>query len=333
MRRGSNPGAVLLPVVHRQLVLFSLTSVLLLAAILAAILAYGDERGTVVSADPASTGLVDDDSVDVRQPGADPGTPGDTRSRQFGHDLPGMSNRREDFERAHDLYAYANTLAPAVRAGDPEATWMLSRVYEYCSAYAMAPADYARDTQAIRDMQLNTSGAMVAARTRTSARCSRFVPGDDLSYTMILGMTREAAQAGSLAAEAALLALGEPVDTSDTYKHGLVERVQQSRDPESFAALAPAMGIQASGDRAFEGQVAGTRLAEVAWQVAACELGMDCGADSTVMVSQCANGGICSRDPGQDFSSFVFDAAVPRQGADVVNEMADSLLGEKKVPK
>ena len=93
------------------------------------------------------------------------------------------------------------------------------------------------------------------------------------------------------------------------------------------------MGIQASGDRAFEGQVAGTRLAEVAWRVAACELGMECGADSAVMVTQCANGGICSRDPGQDFSSFVFDAAVPRQGADVVNEMADSLVGGKKVQK
>ncbi|MGH8084697.1 MAG: hypothetical protein ACREPV_05415 [Lysobacter sp.] len=317
-----------MPAVHRHLILLSLTSVLLLAATLA----HWDERGAAVSADPVPTGLAGDASPDVGQSGAIPGFAGDTRPRQSRHDVPGM-DLRAGFERARDLYAYAGSLAPAVRAGDPEATWMLSRVYEYCSAYAMAPADYARDTQAIRDMQLRTSAAMVAARTRTSGRCARFVPGDDLSYTVIFGMTHEAAQAGSLAAEAALLAFGDPLDTSDAYKRGLVERVQQSRDPESFAALAPAMGIQASGDRAFEGQVAGTRLAEVAWQVAACELGMDCGAGSTVMVSQCANGGICSRDPGQDFSGFVFDAAVPRQGAGVVNEMVDLLLGEEKVPK
>ncbi|MGQ4661129.1 hypothetical protein [Lysobacter sp. F6437] len=318
-----------MPAVHRQLVLFALASALLLAGIVA----YRGEPGAVVSVDAAATGLAGEAPLGARQPAAGHGFAADTPAGWPHRGVPGMPDHRAGFEHARDLYAYANTLAPAARAGDPEATWMLSRVYDYCSAYAMAPADYAGDTRAIRDMGLATSNAMVAARTRTSERCARFVPGDDLSYTVILGMTREAAEAGSLAAEAALLAAGEPLDTSDAYKHDLVDRVQQSQDPESFAALAPAMGIQASGDRAFEGQVAGTRLAEVAWQVAACDLGMECGADSAVMVSQCANGGICSRDPGQDFSSFVFDAAVPRQGADVVNGMADSLTGEKKVQK
>ena len=318
-----------MPAVHRQLVLLSLASVLLLAAILA----RWDNRGAVVAADPDPTGLAADVPRDAGRSGTGHGFAGDARSRQSSRDVPGVSDLRAGFERARDLYAYAGRLAPAVRAGDPQATWILSRIYEYCSAYAMAPADYARDTQAIRDMQLATSRAMVAARKRTSERCGRFVPADDLSYTVILGMTRDAGQAGSLAAEAALLALGEPLDTSDAYKRGLVQRVRQSRDPESFVALAPAMGIPASGDRAFVDQVAGTRLAEVAWQVAACDLGMEGGAESSVMVSQCANGGICSRDPAQDFSDFVFDAAVPRQGADVVNGMVDLLLGKEKVPK
>ena len=318
-----------MPAVHRQLVLFALASALLLAVIVA----YRGEPAARASVDPVTTGLPGDAPFDARQPAVGPAISADAQSRQLRHYAPRGSGHRRGFEHARDLYAYANTLAPAARAGDPEATWMLSRVYDYCSAYAMAPADYVGDTRAIQDMELATSSAMVAARTRTSDRCARFVPEDGLSYTMILGMTREAAEAGSLAAEAALLAAGEPLDSSDGYRHELVDRVQQSQDPESFAALAPAMGIQASGDRAFEGQVAGTRLAEVAWQVAACDLGMDCSADSAVMVSQCANGGICSRDPGQDFNSFVFDAAVPRQGADVVNGMADSLMGEKKVQK
>ena len=330
LRRGPNREPSLLPAVHRQLVLLSLTSVLLLAAILA----HWDERVAPVAVDdPAAAGLVDEVPVEAAQSDADRLFASGTRPRQFDRDVPGTLNLRSGFERARDLYAYADSLVPAARAGDPQAIWILSRVYVYCSAYATAPSDYAADTRAIGDMQLTTSAAMVAARTRTSQRCERFVPTDDLSYTVILGMTREAARAGNLAAEAALLALGEPLDTSDGYKHGLVERVKRSRDPESFAALAPAMGIQASGDRAFEDQVAGTRLAEVAWQVAACDLGMECGAASTVMVSQCANGGICSRDPTQDFNGFVFDAAVPRQGADVVNEMVDLLLGEEKVPK
>ncbi|MGY1426575.1 hypothetical protein [Lysobacter sp. A289] len=302
--------------------------------LLAAVLAYPGGEGTIASTGP---GPVEADiavpvPANAQRASADHVTL-DLRRQTHRATLPGKSGRRAGLESAPDLYTYANTLAPAVRAGDPEATWMLSRVHEYCSAYAMAPADYARDTQAIGEMQLRSSEAVVAARTRTSGRCARFVPRDDLSYAAILVRTTEAAEAGSLAAEAALLAVGEPLDTSDAYKHDLVERVQRSRDPESFAALSPAMGIRASGQQAFAGQVAGTQLAEVAWKVAACELGMDCSAGSTLMTSQCANGGICSRNPGQDFRSFVFDAAVPRQGADVVNEMVNSLTGEEKVPK
>jgi hypothetical protein len=48
------------------------------------------------------------------------------------------------------------------------------------------------------------------------------------------------------------------------------------------------------------------------------------------MTQYCANGGICSRDPSQDFERFVFDAAIPRQSADVINEMVDSLMGEQR---
>lgn len=322
--------AVPLPATARQLLLLCLASLLLLAAILT----YTDGEDTVASTGrgPVQADVAVPVPPNAQRASADHAT-SDLLPQAHRALLPGKAGGRVELESAPDLYAYANTLAPAVRAGDPEATWMLSRVHEYCSAYAMAPADYARDTQAIGDRQLRTSEAMVAARTRTSGRCARFVPRDDLSYTAILVLTTEAAEAGSLAAEAALLAIGEPLDTSDAYKHDLVERVQRSRDPESFAALSPAMGIRASGQRAFSGQVAGTQLAELAWQVAACELGMDCSAGSTLMTSLCANGGICSRNPGQDFRSFVFDAAVPRQGADVVNEMVNSLTGEEKVPK
>jgi len=236
-----------------------------------------------------------------------------------------------EFERAADLYAFASDLAPAARAGAPEALWMLSRVYEFCATYAEAPGDYASDTQAIADLSLPTSAARVAARNRVSARCRRFVPADDLSYTAIVALTTDAAEAGDLAAEAALLAVGEPLHPQAEYRTDLVQRVRESRDPEAFVALAPAMGIRASGDPALAGEVSGTQLAEVAWQVAACELGMDCSADSALMTSHCANGGICSRDPGQDFSGFVFDAAVPKQGADVVNGMIKSLASGRKV--
>jgi hypothetical protein len=92
------------------------------------------------------------------------------------------------------------------------------------------------------------------------------------------------------------------------------------------------MGIAANGRTAGFGynRVAGTQFAELAWQLAACKLGQDCGPKGSLMTSYCANGGICSQDPQQDFASFVYDAAIPRQGADVVQEMVDSLTGEER---
>ncbi|WP_281779933.1 hypothetical protein [Lysobacter auxotrophicus] len=240
------------------------------------------------------------------------------------------SSIRTAFDTTRDLFAYAQSLEPAARERDADAIWMISRVYEYCSGFAMAPAAFDRDTRVIGEMGMRGSAAMVAARQRVSERCARFVPQDELTPRMIVLKRVEAAEAGSVAAEASLMASGEPLKDTPEYRRELVERVQKSEDPEAYSALAPAMGIAASGKVEYTDKVAGTQFSELAWQLAACRLGMDCTADSALMTSYCANGGICSSVPGQDFERFVFDAAVPRQGVDVINDMVDSLMGGKR---
>lgn len=237
---------------------------------------------------------------------------------------------RQDFESAPDLYDYVQRLEPALRAADPDAAWMLSRVYDYCAAYAVSPAGYAKDSEALAAMGLRVGTTMLAARQRVSQRCARFAPQDGLSSRVILLKRTEAAQKGSLAAEASLLAMGQPLQDDAAYLRDLVRRVRESRDPEAFLALSSAMGIAASGKPELADQVAGTQFAELAWQLAACELGLDCDSQSALMTAYCADGGICSRDAGQDFRSFVYDAAVPRQGAEDVDEMVDSLVSEER---
>lgn len=247
---------------------------------------------------------------------------------------PAQSPLRQQFEQARDLYAYAQTLRSRADAGEPEAIWLLTRVYDYCANYSNAPVDYGNDTRTIEAMKLRGSATMAASRARVSERCARFVPADNLSYPMILVKRVEAAKAGSLPAEASLLAAGKPLETTEDYRRSLVERVVRSKDAEAFSALAPGMGIAANG-RSTSGfaynRVAGTQFAELAWQLAACKLGKDCSSQGSLMTSYCANGGICSQDPQQDFESFVYDAAIPRQGADVVQEMVYSLTGEERM--
>jgi len=231
-----------------------------------------------------------------------------------------------EFERAPDLFAFRQRLQPLADAGDGDARWMLSRVDEYCAGFARDPVGFGRDSVLIRSLQLEAARALGDARDRIGARCGRFVPGDASTFVQLVEQRQDAAEAGSLAAEAALLAMGVPLHDDLEYRRDLVGRVQASRDPGAFVALAPAMGVAASGDVGLADTVAGTQASELAWQLAACDLGLDCSAQGALMTQYCANGGICARDGRQDFSSFVRDAAVPRQGMEEIDRMKKTLV-------
>lgn len=233
---------------------------------------------------------------------------------------------QQAFEAADDLFAFRQQLRPMADGGDAEARWMLSRVDEYCASFARDPAGFARDSALIDSMQLDAARALGAARGRIGARCGRFAPADAPTFVQLVERRRDAAEAGSLAAEAALLAMGVPLSDDMDYRRDLVGRVQISRDPEAFVALSPAMGVAASGDVALADTVAGTQASELAWQLAACDLGLDCSAGGALMTQYCAHGGICARDARQDFSGFVRDAAVPRQGAEAIDRMKKTLV-------
>jgi len=236
---------------------------------------------------------------------------------------------RADIEGDTDLFAYAQRLQLQAANGNAEAAWMVSRVYDYCATYAMDPGGYQLDNALLSGMGMTASPIMVQARERVARRCDGFVSSDGLGRQLILTQRLQAAKAGNLAAEASLFAEGQPLQNTPAYRRGLVERVMDSRDPEAYMALSTGMGQRASGDRALDGLVAGDQFSELAWRLAACELGMACGADSVLMNNFCANGGICSQDGGQDFATFVYDAAVSRQGAGKMKTLVEKLIKQR----
>jgi hypothetical protein len=125
--------------------------------------------------------------------------------------------------------------------------------------------------------------------------------------------------------------MDQPLQDGDDYRRDLVRRVLDSADPFAYLAIAPAMGTIGSGRRDTLGEVSGSDLSEIAWRIASCQLGMDCSPDGSMMTSYCVNGGICSQDESQDFTTFARDAGVPRQGADNVDEMVGTLLARPGV--
>ncbi len=242
-----------------------------------------------------------------------------------------LSPLRRGFEESADLFAYSRELMVRAAGGDADAMWLLSLVQDYCAGFAADPAGYAQDTRVIAKLGLSGGAAMLTARQRVQQRCARFVPQDGFSHPMIVNQRTQAARAGSLAAEAALLAMDRPLEAGDDYRRGLVQRVLDSGDPFAFVAIAPVMGSAGSGRRETLGDVSGSELSEIAWRIASCRLGMDCSPGGSMMTNYCVNGGICSQDESQDFSTFARDAGVPRQGEDNVEDMVGTLLSHTGV--
>jgi hypothetical protein len=245
--------------------------------------------------------------------------------------VPALSPLRRGFEDSTDLFAYSRELMALAAAGDADAMWLLSLVQDQCAGFAADPIGYAQDTRVIAGLGLSNGSAMLSARQRIQQRCARFVPQDGFSLPTLVTLRTQAARAGSLAAEASLLAMDRPLQEGDDYRRDLVQRVLDSEDPFAFLAIAPAMGTVGSGRRDTLGEVSGSDLSEIAWRIASCQLGMDCSPNGSLMTSYCVNGGICSQDDSQDFTTFARDAGVPRQGADNVDEMVGTLLSHPGV--
>lgn len=244
---------------------------------------------------------------------------------------PALSPLRRGFEDSTDLFAYSRDLMALAAAGDADAMWLLSLVQDQCAGFAADPFGYAQDTRVIAGLGLSNGGAMLSARQRVQQRCARFVPQDGFSLPALITQRTQAARAGSLAAEASLLAMDLPLQAGDDYRRDLVQRVLDSEDPFAYLAIAPAMGTVGSGRRDTLGEVSGSDLSELAWRIASCRLGMDCSPGGSMMTNYCVNGGICSQDESQDFTTFARDAGVPRQGADNVDEMVGTLLARPGV--
>ncbi|MGJ4730622.1 hypothetical protein [Luteimonas sp. SDU101] len=235
-----------------------------------------------------------------------------------------VAARRREFDTSTDLFAFAQQLQPEARDGAAEAIWLLSRVIDECRQYAADPAAFARDSAVLSGLRLPASRAMQAARSRVDSRCRRFGPGDGLSQVRVGQLRVQSARAGGLVAEAELFARGEPLSAERGYGEDLLQRIGAAGDPQAFGALSSAGEV--TGWLSMLDLDIAPQYAPLVWQIAACRMGVDCGPQSPVMTSYCVNGGICSRLPEQGFEEFVYDAAVPRQSADVVREAVSALV-------
>ena len=195
---------------------------------------------------------------------------------------------------ATDLYPLAQELRERAERGDVDVVAALAELQDECLAYVMSHGDRGFVPREFEKRDPSSKSWTEAMLERSRVRCQRFNRGDFLSHQRMNNLLIGAANRGSATARARLLMSDPQIEQlPDDVLASEVRGVMASADPGAIADLSNVMGTRVAGrnDRqALFGAPAGTDTEEVAYLIAACRLGLECGADSHVLASLCFNG-------------------------------------------
>lgn len=194
-----------------------------------------------------------------------------------------------------NLFAFAQDLKIRSAAGDSGATWLLTRIYDYCAGFAHDPQAYNSGTEALAGIiPADKFRLYRASRNRVAANCKGFAAADIPTNHQLLEMRVDAARQGNLAAQAAQLGSSSK---DPTYAAKLTREILRANDPEALFALSEALPSSEAAVKAAFPTAASSLEANYAMQLLACKAGMDCSASGWLMTALCANGGMCSSYP------------------------------------
>lgn len=188
------------------------------------------------------------------------------------------------FDSAKNLNDLLSKLRVDVDNGDANATEIYARALEECSAISVNPAvldDLSNPARKIPERML----------TLFKERCLELAANRKITSAEINDLYRKAAQNGNPAAAAKIL--GEKVSTlpPDQVRQEL-QKIVQSGDPMALSELSNLMQRADLAPSAM-GKYSGSPADGFAWQLAACDMGMDCGSNSYLVRQMCLFGGIC----------------------------------------
>lgn len=207
--------------------------------------------------------------------------------------LSPAGSMRQRYEQSRDLFALVQSLRPAATAGDLTARVITVDALNECLSVEL-PKDsqYAAGQEAAhKNLELKTYvNGLIAIQ---QLRCSRFVKSDIGGVANIRDQYAELAKEGSAKALAMMLTNADLDSIPDTTLTAEVRQILDSGDPDAIGTLSNLMGLRAQGRQNAFGSMSGNVIDQFAWLLAACHMGMACGADSATIRTMCLNGGIC----------------------------------------
>ncbi|MBS0457282.1 MAG: hypothetical protein JSS44_08145 [Proteobacteria bacterium] len=235
---------------------------------------------------------------------------------------------RQRFEQSHDLFALVQSSRAAADGGDATAKTIIADAMYECISATLPTNSRHVGVFLAEKRQPELKSVIDAKLAVDSARCGRFTKDDIGSLGAVLAQYADAAKLGSAKALAMQLTYGNLATIPDQDLASDVQKIITSGDPDAIGALSNLMGLRAEGRASTFGSYSGSVTDQYAWQLAACRMGMDCGANSALLRGYCLSGGMCGAiSIDQVISNFLTSPAQYRAAVAESQQIVSFLSG------
>lgn len=219
----------------------------------------------------------------------------------------------EKYESAANLNVLINDLKtrPGIQAGALEMAQ--AKAWEECGSLIARPDSVAMQIAQIKNDGGKFSRFRIAALKKVQSRCKDFAFSTNLNRKDIHALHKSAVGKGNLEAIAQELVNGIEQMPPAQAKSQLASLIA-SNDPNALFVISGALGSNGPFEASAGGEV-GTNDSAYAWQLVACDHGLDCSASSPVVTQACLGIGLCG--PGDYRTNIQYSAVSPADFAGI----------------
>lgn len=212
----------------------------------------------------------------------------------------------EKYSSAKNINDYITKLSAA---SSPPGTLELvkAKAWDECGSLITNPNSAISQIAEIQSHGGKYAEFRIKALQQVQMRCKDFAFSTQIKRGDAEAMYKRSASDGNAEAIARNLVNGISTMPAEEAKQGMLDIIS-SNDPDALFILADAFGSQGPFEMTPGGEV-GTSTSTYAWQLVACDQGMDCSASSSIVQQSCLYLGLCG--PGDYRTNIQYSAVSP----------------------
>ena len=226
--------------------------------------------------------------------------------------------------KSPNLYHQYRTLKQRAEAGDAVAQRLVAQLFVDCAYIYDHPLKFT--PLELSDIPADSPESMsIGAHRALQQNCTQVEGGARVTLKDAQNWYEKAAENGDLAAWAVVNMLRHPPLTADEAQRFL-EDVIASKDPVAVFAYGNVMGgpVTENLGKGYESLVSNN--ASLAWMLAGCRMGMDCGPESPPVNNLCLHQGLCGKGDCEQAMKSQIESEADREALDQQIEAVLAIL-------